>query len=512
MRYCRYILTLLVSLMTIGAHADLNVELIETEMTLKKNGDADVMTRVWMESPASIPFSIEMGLWDGTAIEDLTMTNEKDNSFTDVSATADKPSVGQFILKQTGSTARISWATTPGTKHVYVLRYTLRSLVKKGFLCNNFVVTVLRPTTPKAHRINFIMKNEKGNLTSNFATVRTVGVKGRALFEGGKVLASSHEIVDDMVPMTNDDSLMVIAKFTPMAFNPEKEAGIGYYKSLWVSGIRDYEIRDWKDTLEKTLAWGSLFGFVAAVVILLYGGKKLWSRIRYVFTLYPLRKWLKRKSLHSKAQWYRDLPLDGSLALANMALVRTTSHLNPPQDSILGALILRLIHRGAASSEMVEPVYGAEPQHVLRLLEWHSLPSPSPDEHLERSLYNTLVDAAGPDRILQTRELELYMRDKYAPHGEIMKDIEVAGMKKKISDKDLEQLYGLRKFLLEFTYIGERGIRELPLWREYMVYAQLFGIADKVSKNFREAYPDFLQFNDLAWRIARVPDVFSYGK
>ena len=51
-------------------------------------------------------------------------------------------------------------------------------------------------------------------------------------------------------------------------------------------------------------------------------------------------------------------------------------------------------------------------------------------------MYNTLVDAAGPDRILQTRELELYMRDKYAPHGEIMKDIEVAGMKKKISENN----------------------------------------------------------------------------
>ncbi|MEE3385803.1 MAG: hypothetical protein VZR36_12060, partial [Prevotella sp.] len=82
----------------------------------------------------------------------------------------------------------------------------------------------------------------------------------------------------------------------------------------------------------------------------------------------------------------------------------------------------------------------------------------------------------------------------------------------KITDKDLEQLYGLRKFLLEFTLIGSRETRELSLWREYMVYAQLFGIADKVSQNFREAYPDFLQFNDLAWRIARVPDVFSYGK
>lgn len=512
MRYGRFILSLLAALVAVSAHCASQVELIETEMTLKHNGDADVMTRVWMQTPASIPFSIEMGLWDGTTIDDLTMTNENDSAFADVTSLGGKPGVGQFCLKQTGSAARISWTTIAGPKHVYVLRYTLRSLVKKGFLCNNMLLTVVRPTEPKANRINLIIKREKGIFVDDIVDVRTVGVKGRALIEQGKILASSHEIVNDMVPMTNDDSLMVIAKFTPPLFSPEKEAGMGYYESLWASGYRDYKIRDWYDSLEKLLAWGTLFGFVAAVVILLYGGKKLWSRIRYVFTLYPLRKWLQRRSLHSKSQWYRDLPLGGSLALANMALVRTTSHLNPPQDGILGALILRLINRGAASSEMVEPVYGAEPQQVLRLLEWKSLPQPSPDERLERSLYNTLVAAAGPDKILQTRELELYMRDKDSPHSEVMHDIEMAGMQQKITDKDLEQLYGLRKFLLEFTLIGSRETRELSLWREYMVYAQLFGIADKVSQNFREAYPDFLQFNDLAWRIARVPDVFSYGK
>ncbi|MBO4786982.1 MAG: DUF2207 domain-containing protein, partial [Prevotella sp.] len=104
------------------------------------------------------------------------------------------------------------------------------------------------------------------------------------------------------------------------------------------------------------------------------------------------------------------------------------------------------------------------------------------------------------------------MREEETSRTDVMGMLEREGRKRKISKKDLKELYGMKKFLLEFTLIGDKGIRELPLWREYMVYAQLFGIADKVSKNFREAYPDFLQVNDLAWRVARVPDVFSYGK
>lgn len=512
MRYCRLLLTFIVALVTVEAYPVIQVELIETEMELKKNGDADVMTRVWMTAPASTPFSIEMGLWDGTTIDGLTLANENDSAFTDVTNTNEKPRKGEYLLFRKGSTASVSWVTDAEGRHVYVLRYTLRSLVKSGFMCDNLVVTLLRPTEPSAQRINLIMKRESGSFRSINTDVRTVGVEGRAIIENGKILASSSEIVDDMVHMTNDDSLMVIAKFMPGHFQPTEKANIGYYRSLWVSGIRDYEIRDFKDSVEKLLAWGSLFGFIAAVVILLYGGKKLWSRIRYVITLYPLRKWLQRKALYHKAQWYRDLPLGGSLASANMAMVKTTSRLNPSQEGILGALILRLIYRGAASSEMVEPVYGAEPQHVLRVLEWKSLPQPSPDENIERTMYDLLLEASGPDHILQTRELELFMREEDSSYTDIMGELEREGRRKKPSKKDLEQLYGMKKFLLEFTLIGDREIRELPLWREYMVYAQLFGIAGKVSQNFREAYPDFLQVNDLAWRVARVPDVFSYGK
>ena len=60
------------------------------------------------------------------------------------------------------------------------------------------------------------------------------------------------------------------------------------------------------------------------------------------------------------------------------------------------------------------------------------------------------------------------------------------------------QLLGLRKYLLDFSLIGEREIKEMPLWKEYLVYATLFGIADKVCDNFATVYPDFFQTNSIA--------------
>ena len=60
------------------------------------------------------------------------------------------------------------------------------------------------------------------------------------------------------------------------------------------------------------------------------------------------------------------------------------------------------------------------------------------------------------------------------------------------------QLLGLRKYLLDFSLIGEREIKEMKLWKEYLVYATLFGIADKVCDNFATVYPDYFRMNSLA--------------
>ena len=55
---------------------------------------------------------------------------------------------------------------------------------------------------------------------------------------------------------------------------------------------------------------------------------------------------------------------------------------------------------------------------------------------------------------------------------------------------DSTKLYGLKIFLQEFSRIDTREIMEVHLWDEYLMFAYLFGIADKVAKQLKNMYPE----------------------
>ena len=49
---------------------------------------------------------------------------------------------------------------------------------------------------------------------------------------------------------------------------------------------------------------------------------------------------------------------------------------------------------------------------------------------------------------------------------------------------------GLKKFLLNSSLISERAYKEIELWEEYLIFAQLLGIAKEVNRQFSTLYPD----------------------
>jgi len=51
---------------------------------------------------------------------------------------------------------------------------------------------------------------------------------------------------------------------------------------------------------------------------------------------------------------------------------------------------------------------------------------------------------------------------------------------------EYNKLVGLKKYLTEYSLIKERYPIEMVLWGKYLVFASLFGIADKVSKEFKD--------------------------
>ena len=55
------------------------------------------------------------------------------------------------------------------------------------------------------------------------------------------------------------------------------------------------------------------------------------------------------------------------------------------------------------------------------------------------------------------------------------------------------QLAGLKKFLLDYTLIKDKQPLEVKLLEDYLVYAQMMGIAKTVSKQFSDLYPDVFE-------------------
>ena len=237
--------------------------------------------------------------------------------------------------------------------------------------------------------------------------------------------------------------------------------------------------------------------FVPVLLIILFVGmwRKVFYTIWYVISFQPLRRKLLRKRLAAGLEYYRDIPAGGNLKVANAVMNSISSAWLTDYSGLFGALILRLIDKEALLMEWKSTMYGTEPHAVL------SINNKSTQKNLsdtERGFFSLLKVAAGADGILQPRELQQYIRHNDVP---FFKDIATLYDKEKEIAKNPDtprQLLGLKKYLLDFSLIGEREIKEMTLWKEYLVYATLFGIADKVCENFATVYPDYFRMNSLA--------------
>lgn len=69
----------------------------------------------------------------------------------------------------------------------------------------------------------------------------------------------------------------------------------------------------------------------------------------------------------------------------------------------------------------------------------------------------------------------------------------LAGKLSNLSQKGLderEKWKGLKKYMEDFSLLNEKEVPALTLWEEFLVYATVFGIADKVIKQLKLAYPE----------------------
>ncbi len=49
---------------------------------------------------------------------------------------------------------------------------------------------------------------------------------------------------------------------------------------------------------------------------------------------------------------------------------------------------------------------------------------------------------------------------------------------------------GLKKYMQEFSMLDKREVPEIAIWEYFLVFATVFGIADKVLEQLKIVYPD----------------------
>ena len=136
---------------------------------------------------------------------------------------------------------------------------------------------------------------------------------------------------------------------------------------------------------------------------------------------------------------------------------------------------------------------------------------------LEKELFDMMCEASN-DGKLEAKEFERWARNNYSKffdlfkrienkeieklkeNGEIRQRLSKEECKRKnvMSDKmydDSVKLYGLKLYLQEFSRIDTREVLEVHLWDEYLMFAYLFGIADKVAKQMKNMYPEIWEQN-----------------
>ena len=316
------------------------------------------------------------------------------------------------------------------------------------------------------------------------------GYKGYAYVENGKIYLSNE---DDM----NGNYVVLLAKFPLNTFNTTNTSDrYNTFDDVLTAAEEGSFEYDYNETSVTTKIFNFLIDlfsillfclpFIIAVLIARsskYG--------------YKYNKTITKKN----TPYFRDIPCNKDIYYAN-ALAQLNGF-TKSASNILGAILLKWVKEDKIKVIKDNKKTSLQFDNSIVI-----------DNKLENDLYKIMYTAS-KDGILENKELEKWARknyDKYLRIFERIKNDKINELKqaghiykrknrqeckyKNVMDdtlyEDSKKLYGLKLFLEDFSSINTKEVIKVKLWDEYLMFAYLFGIADKVAKQIKNMYPEYI--------------------
>ena len=423
---------------------------------------------------------------------------------------------GYYGINETLEGIELCFGKGDMKRHTFTLQYTLYDFVYNTSDSQIVYFTFFPVVTAD---------NFEVNVSSFYSFPDTLdvwgfGYKGYAYVKDGKItMANKGELKKEYVVLLakfpantfkTDNTLMDYSDFNTV-LNMAQE---GSYK-------HDYS------SSNKTPSWYIIIICVLGVLtpyLILYAFdfsmSMLFSSIKKSFAKKKKHSYFKgnKKINYDEVPFFREIPCNKDIYYANSLIY--LNGLDYDKCNIVGAIILKWANEGKIRFIKNNHKTFSEKNGSIEFYDAISF-----DNDLEQSLYEKM-QIASVDNILEAKELKRYCKEHYTSFSNLLDNFNTKMLEQLKNNKYIDgpiynrtyssifgmndrvygdsiQLIGLKKYLTEFSRIDTKEVMEVKLWNEYLMFAYLFGIADKVAKQLNKLYPKEMMDLNFDYNVAQ---------
>ena len=407
---------------------------------------------------------------------------------------------GYYGINYVDNGLELCFGKTDYKRHTFVVKYTITNFVFTTSDADVISWRIFEYQNSSTNWENFTVNIKSFYSFPDTLDVWGYGYKGYAYVKDGVIqmsnegdMGTNYVVLQAKFPKGTFENLVTYSQFD--SFDD--------VKNMNDEGKFDYDYDDNESEL-------SLFA-------------RIWNFIRGAFsTIFPFALFIWIAVICTKPEYgykdnkkidknntpmFRDIPCNKDIYYANTLIY--LNKFNYKEGNIIGAIILKWIKENKVRYIKRNEDTRKE-ESVLDLTS-----KPEFTEKIEQDLFDIMYKASG-DGYLESKELEKYCRNHYTKFFSIftrqidasVKALETEGRiykkinrkdsrAKKIMDEsiyeDSQRLFGLKLFFNEFAKMDTKETLEVKIWDEYLMFAYLFGMADKVSKQLKNLYPEYIE-------------------
>lgn len=492
-----YLFILLLLVMPLSVSASNKIYDIDIDVYLNKDGSANI-TEVWdvdgedgtewykvMNNLSNMELSNFKVSMDGRSLEYKNWNVDESLS----------EKRGYYGINYTSDGLELCFGKYDYNRHTFTLSYTLSNFIfntgNEQVLYFNFI--------DKLSNVDF--DNFSVDITGYYEFLDTLdvwgyGYKGYAYVKDGKISMSNESNMDNKYvvllvkfPSGTFDTLNSYTQYDTFdsVYNKAEDGTFSY----------DYDNRS---------IFRKIFDWIIIVIDFIFPFFIIGIAINV--SLKNGYGYINNKKIDKKnVNMFRDIPCNKDIYYANTLI--KLNNFGYKESNILGAIILKWVKEDKISFKNEKTGIFNKDTSVIDLTKEVSF-----DNELEEKLFKMMRAASG-DGKLEAREFEKWASKHYTEFLGLFKRIENNKInelksnnhiykrknhneckKKNVMDdmiyEDSVKLYGLKKFLEEFSNMKTKEVIEVKLWDEYLMFAYLFGIADKVAKQMKNMYPEIV--------------------